>query len=40
MVKVMRLQISPTTVEAVGSLKHVDNGGKGQVNNGKGVRGN
>ena len=30
-VKVVRLRIAPTTVEAAGSLKHVDNGGRGQV---------
>jgi hypothetical protein len=32
MVKVVRPQISPTTVEVVGGVKHVDSGGRGQVN--------
>ena len=40
MVKIVRPRIAPTTVEAVGGLKHVDSGDRSQVvTYSKGVRG-
>jgi len=38
MVKAARPRIAPTAMEAVGGLKHVDSGGRSQVNDSKGER--